>query len=65
VFRYNEVRLHGAIGYVTPRARLEGRDGEIFRERDRKLEEARVRRAAARARARAESCACTEEAVPA
>ena len=65
VFRYNEVRLHGAIGYVTPKDRLEGRDEAIFSERDRKLEEARARRAAARARARAGSCACTEEAVPA
>jgi putative transposase len=65
VERYNEVRLHGAIGYVTPRDKLEGRDEAIFAARDRKLEEARARRAAARAAARAESCACTEEAVPA
>ena len=49
VRHYNEVRLHGAIGYVTPEDKLEGREAEIFRERDRKLEEARQRRAEARA----------------
>jgi transposase InsO family protein len=41
---YNRVRLHSAIGYVTPLAKLEGREGEIFAERDRKLEEARRQR---------------------
>jgi transposase InsO family protein len=41
---YNRVRLHSAIGYVTPLAKLEGREPEIFAERDRKLEEARRRR---------------------
>lgn len=41
---YNTVRLHSAIGYVTPQAKLEGRDQEIFDERDRKLAEARDRR---------------------
>jgi transposase InsO family protein len=38
---YNTVRLHSAIGYVTPTDKLNGRDKEIFKERDRKLEEAR------------------------
>jgi len=38
---YNTVRLHSAIGYVAPADKLEGRDQEIFKERDRKLEEAR------------------------
>jgi len=41
---YNNTRLHSAIGYVTPRDKLEGRDAEIFQERDRKLAEARQRR---------------------
>ena len=41
---YNNVRLHSAIGYVTPQAKLEGRDKAIFAERDRKLHEARERR---------------------
>ncbi len=38
---YNTVRLHSAIGYVAPADKLNGRDLEIFKERDRKLEEAR------------------------
>lgn len=38
---YNNVRLHSAIGYVAPADKLAGRDLEIFKERDRKLEEAR------------------------
>ena len=51
---YNDVRLHSGIGYVAPKAKLEGREAEIFAERDRKLQEARERRAAARAAQRAE-----------
>ena len=38
---YNTVRLHSSIGYVAPANKLEDRDQEIFKERDRKLEEAR------------------------
>ena len=45
VAEYNERRLHSSIGYVTPRAKLEGRETEIFKERDRKLEAARAARA--------------------
>jgi putative transposase len=41
---YNDVRLHSAIGYITPKDRLEGRHQAIFAERDRKLAEARERR---------------------
>jgi len=41
---YNTVRLHSAIGYVAPVDKLNGRDKDIFRERDRKLEEAREQR---------------------
>ena len=41
---YNENRLHSAIGYVTPRDKLEGREEKIFQQRDRKLEEAREKR---------------------
>lgn len=52
VVEYNTVRLHSAIGYVTPQAMLEGRQQAIFDERDRKLAEARQRRAEARAAAR-------------
>jgi transposase InsO family protein len=44
VEHYNTVRLHSAIGYVTPKDKLDGRDTLIFAERDRKLEQARERR---------------------
>ena len=47
VRHYNEVRLHSAIGYVTPADCLLGLADEIHHERDRKLEEARLRRRAA------------------
>ncbi len=42
---YNTKRLHSAIGYVAPLDKLDGHEGTIFTERDRKLEEARERRA--------------------
>ena len=44
VQHYNHVRLHSAIGYVTPNDRLLGNDEAIHAERDRKLAEARERR---------------------
>lgn len=44
VEHYNNVRLHSAIGYLTPTDKLEGRAEQIFAERDRKLAEARERR---------------------
>ena len=34
---YNEHRLHSALGYVTPKDMLEGRQSQIHAERDRKL----------------------------
>ena len=42
---YNDVRLHAAIGYVTPSDKLEGRAEAIQKERDRKLDAARQERA--------------------
>ena len=48
VRRYNEVRLHSAIGYVTPATKLAGNEATVFAERDRKLEAARERREKAR-----------------
>jgi len=44
VTHYNEVRLHSAVGYVTPKDKLKGRETEIFAQRDRKLAEAREHR---------------------
>lgn len=41
IAHYNNVRLHSAIGYIAPADKLAGKDLEIFKERDRKLEEAR------------------------
>jgi putative transposase len=52
VEHYNTVRLHSAIGYLTPQDKLDGREQEIFDARDRKLEEARERRKAKRHAAR-------------
>ena len=52
VAHYNEVRLHSAIGYITPADKLAGLEDVIFAERDRKLEEARTRRQQARQAAR-------------
>lgn len=52
VKEYNTVRLHSALGYITPLDKLEGREQEIFAERDRKLMEARQKRAVARLQSR-------------
>lgn len=41
---YNTVRLHSAIGYITPYNMLMGRQEEIFSERRAKLERARQKR---------------------
>lgn len=41
---YNEQRLHSAIGYVSPKAMIDGRREQIHAERDRKLEAARRQR---------------------
>jgi putative transposase len=49
---YNTVRLHSALGYITPQDKLDGREQAIFAARDRKLEEARQRRKAKRHAAR-------------
>ncbi len=48
VKHYNEVRLHSALGYITPQDYLDGKAQQIHDERDRKLAEARERRAAQR-----------------
>lgn len=38
---YNTKRLHSAIGYITPLDKLNGKEQEIFKARDKKLEAAR------------------------
>ena len=44
VTHYNDVRLHSAVGYVTPKDKLLGNAEAIHAARDRKLIEARERR---------------------
>jgi putative transposase len=44
VEHYNNVRLHSALGYITPADFLAGRGHEIWAKRDRKLEAARETR---------------------
>jgi Integrase core domain len=51
VDRYNYIRLHSAIGYVTPNDMLAGRQIEIHAQRDRKLEAARQQRRSRRQQA--------------
>jgi len=60
---YKTVRLHAALGYVTPAAdRLAGRHVGIWKERDRRLSAARERRRVARSKmlSPAEGCAVVE-----
>jgi transposase InsO family protein len=61
---YNTVRLHSALGYVTPADKLNGRDEEIFKERDRKLEEARELRRQKRQKALSEIICQREQDIP-
>jgi putative transposase len=58
---YNNVRLHSAIGYIAPADKLTGRHEEIFKERDRKLEEARE----LRRKKRQEASALVSNSIPA
>ena len=44
VDRYNYLRLHSAIGYVTPKDMLAGHQQKIQAERDRKLDAAKEQR---------------------
>jgi putative transposase len=44
VEHYNDVRLNGAIGYITTKVLLAGPQQEIQDDRDRKLEVAREQR---------------------
>ena len=51
VEHYNNVRLNSAMGYITPKDMLAGRQHEIHIERDRKLEAARQQRQSRRQQA--------------
>lgn len=55
VEHYNNVRLHSAIGYITPADFLAGRGPAIWAERDRRLATARETRARRRAEQRQEA----------
>ncbi len=44
ITHYNEVRLHSAIDYISPKDKLEGRAEKILQDRDRKLHLARAQR---------------------
>ena len=55
VEHYNNVRLHSAIGYITPADFLAGRGPAIWAERDRKLSAAREERRLRRAEFRQEA----------
>ena len=44
VEHYNDVRLNSAIGYITPKDILAGRQQEMHSERDQKLEDGRKQR---------------------
>ena len=58
----NNVRLHGAIGYVTPKDMLEGGQARVHADRELKLEQARRLRGEKRLQARREySSLCEKE----
>jgi len=64
VQRYNEVRLHSALGYIAPADKLRGREMEIFAARDAKLQAAREARALNRRRGEVGKRCYTEVAWP-
>ncbi|MEP6672843.1 MAG: IS3 family transposase [Chthoniobacter sp.] len=55
VAHYNTVRLHSAIGYLTPTDKLAGKEKAIFAARDQKLSQARENRKTKRHQTHADS----------
>lgn len=44
VYRYNNIRLHSTIGYISPVDKLNGKEKDIFKARDQKIHAARAKR---------------------
>lgn len=44
VYHYNNIRLHSAISYIAPADKIAGRESEILKNRDQKLENTRKKR---------------------
>ena len=44
IHHYNQCRLHSGIGFITPSNMINGKAERIFKERNQKLEQARLRR---------------------
>jgi len=61
VTHYNTVRLHSAIGYVSPADKLSGNEMAIFAARDHKLHLARENRKSKRQQSRAHSVTASQE----
>jgi len=59
VEHYNTVRLHSAIGYLTPADKLAGREEAIFAARDQKILQARETRKTKRDQNNSHSLAAT------
>jgi hypothetical protein len=55
--RWRPVRLHSAIGYITPADKLAGKETHIFSQRDKKLEHARENRRQMRQAHHVSNCA--------
>lgn len=58
---YNNKRLHSAIGYISPKDKLDGKENTIFESRNRKLEEARKTRKIRRKAAKLKKLEMTSE----
>ena len=64
VEEYNERRLHSALGYITPRDKLQGREPQIWQLRDQRLAAARELRRQRRQQLRASEPYSQQEVAP-